>query len=95
MVEGRSRAAFETWLAERPQDWREVIEVVAMDGFTGLKSATTEQLPAAVAVMDPFHGVRLAGDALDRCRRRVQRDTHGTDKQSHRLRNLFAGDLHV
>jgi transposase len=27
--------------------------------------------------MDPFHAVRLAGDALDRCRRRVQQDLHG------------------
>jgi transposase len=27
--------------------------------------------------MDPFHVVRLAGDALDRCRRRVQHVTHG------------------
>ena len=43
-----------------------------MDGFTGFKTATTEELPDAVAVMDPFHVVRLAGDALDRCRRRVQ-----------------------
>jgi len=48
-----------------------------MDGFTGFKTATTEELPAAVAVMDPFHVVRLAGDALDRCRRRIQQDTHG------------------
>ena len=46
-----------------------------MDGFTGFKTATTEELPDAVAVMDPFHVVRLAGDALDRCRRRVQQDT--------------------
>ena len=48
-----------------------------MDGFTGFKTATTEELPDAVAVMDPFHVVRLAGDALDRCRRRVQQDIHG------------------
>lgn len=27
--------------------------------------------------MDPFHVVRLAGDALDRCRRRVQQRTRG------------------
>ncbi len=27
--------------------------------------------------MDPFHVVRLAGDALDQCRRRVQQDLHG------------------
>ena len=36
-----------------------------MDGFTGFKTATAEELPDAVAVMDPFHVVRLAGDALD------------------------------
>ena len=48
-----------------------------MDGFTGFKTATTEELPDAVAVMDPFHVVRLAGDALDQCRRRVQQDLHG------------------
>jgi transposase len=53
------------------------LEVVAMDGFTGFKTATTEELPDATAVMDPFHVVRLAGDALDRCRRRVQQDLHG------------------
>ena len=72
MVEGRSKQAFKTWLAERPDAWRDGVEVVAMDGFTGFKTATTEELPDAVAVMDPFHVVRLAGDALDRCRRRIQ-----------------------
>jgi transposase len=48
-----------------------------MDGFTGFKTATTEELPDAVAVMDPFHVVRLAGDALDQCRRRVQQAING------------------
>ena len=75
MVEGRSKQAFKTWLAERPETWRDGVEVVAMDGFTGFKTATTEELPDAIAVMDPFHVVRLAGDALDRCRRRVQQQT--------------------
>ncbi|MDP9466823.1 MAG: ISL3 family transposase [Actinomycetota bacterium] len=77
MVEGRSKQAFQTWLAERPQAWRDGVEVVAMDGFAGFKTATSEELPEAVAVMDPFHVVRLAGDALDSCRRRVQQDIHG------------------
>jgi len=77
MVEGRSKQAFKTWLAERTQAWRDRVEVVAMDGFTGFKTATTEELPEAVAVMDPFHVVRLSGDALDRCRRRVQQAAHG------------------
>ena len=77
MVKGRSKQAFKTWLAGRPQAWRDAVEVVAMDGFTGFKTATTEELPDAVAVMDPFHVVRLAGDALDQCRRRVQQETSG------------------
>jgi len=77
MVEGRSKHAFKTWLADRPQAWRDAVEVVAMDGFTGFKTATTEELPDAVAVMDPFHVVRLAGDALDQCRRRVQQAIWG------------------
>ena len=77
MVEGRSGQAFKTWLAAQPAAFRDGIEVVAMDGFTGFKTATTEQLPDAVAVMDPFHVVRLAGEALDRCRQRVQQQTLG------------------
>src|SRR5690606_24567650 len=77
MVPGRSKQAFKQWLTDRGETWRQGVEVVAMDGFTGFKTATTEELPDAVAVMDPFHVVRLAGDALDRCRRRVQQHLHG------------------
>ena len=64
-------------VADRPEDWRAGVEVVAMDGFTGFKTATAEELPDAVAVMDPFHVARLGADAMDRCRRRVQQDLHG------------------
>jgi len=96
MVEGRSKAVFSTWLAGRDQAWRDNVEVVAMDGFTGFKTATTQQLPDAVAVMDPFHTVRLAGDALDACRRRVQQDLHGhrgrtTDPLYRARRTLHTG----
>ena len=77
MVEGRSKQVFATWLEERPQAWRDGIEVVAMDGFTGYKTAAVDKLPDAVEVMDPFHVVQLAGDAMDRCRQRVQQETVG------------------
>ena len=77
MVEGRSKAVFKQWLAARPKVWASRIEVVAMDGFAGFKTAAAEELPDAVPVMDPFHVVRLAGDALDQCRRRVQQDLLG------------------
>ncbi|WP_455132318.1 transposase [Microbacterium aurum] len=69
MVEGRSKQVFKQWLAARPKEWSKQIEVVAMDGFSGFKTAASEELPDAVPVMDPFHVVRLAGDALDLYRR--------------------------
>ena len=77
MVPGRSKQVFKTWLDAQSEGFREGIEVVAMDGFTGFKTATAEELPEAVAVMDPFHVVALAGDALDQARQRVQRETTG------------------
>jgi transposase len=96
MVEGRSQQAFQAWLAGRPRAWRDGLEVVAMDGFTGFKTATSHELPEATAVLDPFHVVRLAGDALDRCRRRVQQDLHGhrgrsTDPLYRARRTLHTG----
>lgn len=77
MVEGRSKAVFKTWLDAQDAAFRDGIEVVAMDGFTGFKTAAAETVHDAVAVMDPFHVVALAGDALDRCRQRVQQQTCG------------------
>ncbi|WP_433274039.1 ISL3 family transposase [Pseudonocardia xinjiangensis] len=77
MIEGRSKQAFKAWLAGRPDAWRDAVEVVAMDGFTGFKTAASEELPDATTVMNPFHVVRLAGRALDECRRRVQQAIHG------------------
>lgn len=63
VVEGRSTQAVKAWLAGCSERWREQVEVIASDGFTGLKSATTEELPDATPCLNPFHVVRLAGDA--------------------------------
>jgi hypothetical protein len=68
---------FKQWLAPRPKPWQKRIEVVATDAVTGFKTATAEELPDAVPVMDPFHVIRLAGDALENCRRRVQHNIFG------------------
>ena len=77
MVEGRSKQVFANWLDQQSKQWRDGVQIVAMDGFTGFKTAAAEKLPDAVEVMDPFHVVQLAGDALDRCRQRVQHETLG------------------
>ena len=64
-----------------------------MDGFTWSKTAASEEVPTATAVMDPLHAVRLARDTLDQCRRRAQQELHRLD--NYRLRMLLiAGGLH-
>ena len=55
MVPGRSAAALRTWLAAQSPQFRDQVEVVAMDGFGGYKTAATDQLPEATTVMDPFY----------------------------------------
>jgi transposase len=77
MVAGRSAHALTSWLSAQTPEFRGQVEVVAMDGFGGYKTAATEQLPEATAVMDPFHVVALAGAKLDLCRQRVQQETLG------------------
>jgi transposase len=93
MVPGRSKMVFEDWLGARPQAWRDQVQIVAMDGFTGFKTAASAQVPDAVAVMDPFHVVRLAGDGLTACRQRVQQQVHGRrgrkDDPLYRCRNTL------
>ena len=77
LVAGRSAAALRSWLANQSPQFRDQVEVVAMDGFGGYKTAAADQLPEATAVMDPFHVVALAGAKLDLTRQRVQQQTCG------------------
>ena len=49
-----------------------------MDGSTGFKTSTAEELPQATVVMDPFHVVALAGDAPDRCLSEFNKTPSGT-----------------
>lgn len=77
IIPGRSKAVFKAWIAPRDEAWKQRIEVVAMDGFTGFKTAAVEELPQAVEVMDPFHVIKLAAEAKDQTRQRIQREEHG------------------
>ncbi|AQP50506.1 ISL3 family transposase [Tessaracoccus flavescens] len=77
VIEGRSKQVFKDWLEARTQAFRDSVEVVAMDGFTGYKSAAVEAIDTVVTVMDPYHVVALVGDKLDQCRQRIQQETLG------------------
>jgi hypothetical protein len=51
--------------------------VAALDPFRGYERALRVGLPAATVVVDAFQPARLAQDAVDQVRRRVQQQTHG------------------
>ena len=77
LVPGRSGTVYKNWLEERGEDFRSGIQIATLDPFQGYKNAIDDQLQDATSVLDAFHIVKLAGDALDEVRRRVQQDTLG------------------
>src|SRR5690606_33869535 len=48
-----------------------------LDLSNSYRSVFDTMLPRAVQVADPFHVVKLANEAVDECRRRVQNETLG------------------
>ena len=77
LVPGRSGTVYKNWLAERGEDFRAGVRIATLDPFQGYKNAIDDQLQDATSVLDAFHIVKLAGDALDEVRRRVQQETLG------------------
>ena len=69
------------------------MRIATLDPFQGYKNAIDDQLQDAASVLDAFHIVKLAGDALDEVRRRVQQDTTGhrgrTGDPLYQIRNLL------
>jgi transposase len=77
VVEGRSGQVVTDWLDERGPDWCAGVTTAALDPFRGYERALRTALPGATVVLDAFHAVRLAQQAIDDVRRRVQQDTRG------------------
>jgi transposase len=98
LVPGRSGAAVETWLAAQPKAWQEGIEVVALDPSAPFAAGIRRLLPQATLVVDHWHLVRLANQAVTEVRQRVAREQYGrrghkTDPAwAHRRLLLAAGD---
>lgn len=76
-VPGRSGAVVREWVQARPFWWADQIRVATIDAFAGYAAAIRDTLPAAVLVVDHFHAIRLASEAVNDVRRRVQQATTG------------------
>jgi transposase len=76
-VEGRNAQVVIDWLAARGPCWRDQVRFVAIDMCTIFKSAIGQILPNATLVVDHFHLVQLANQALTEVRRRVTMQVRG------------------
>ena len=83
MVRGRTAKAPTRWLLRRPRNWRAGIRWAVLDLSGPYRAAFDAALPDAHQVADPFHVVKLANDALDEVRRRVQNQTMGHRGHKH------------
>ena len=83
VFDGRDAAGLRKWVRSQPRWWAESVEVVCVDPHEGYRSAIRQLigdggLPADTEIAaDPFHIVRLANQALTRCRQRTQQDATG------------------
>lgn len=77
VIEGRSRDVLDDWLAKRGADWCAAISLATLDPAAGYRRALVDHLPNATLVVDHFHCVKLANQAIDDVRRRVQNETLG------------------
>src|SRR3954452_2268251 len=99
-VPGRSGRVYAEWLSEQGVEVTVTVEHAALDPFRGYMNAIRDELPDATAVLDAFHVVKLAGNALDEVRRRVQQTTlhrrgHKDDPLYRIRRTLLTGTEHL
>lgn len=98
LAAGRSGAAVVAWLESLPPDWRDQVQIVALDPSAPFAAAIRRALPGAVIVVDHFHLVRLGNQVVTEVRQRVARDRHGRRGRrvdlawAHRTLLLRAGD---
>jgi len=76
-VEGRTADDAAYWLAGATQDWRDAVEIVAIDMCTIYLSAVKRMLPHAKVAVDLFHVVQLAVKTTGDVRRRAIREKYG------------------
>ena len=77
VVDGRDSTAVAGWLGQRSPQWREQVQIVAIDPSAAFRKALREHLPRAAVSVDAFHLVKLANDAMTQVRQRVSGETKG------------------
>jgi transposase len=74
LVPQRTKRSVTDWVEARPQEWRAGVAEVVIDPFDAYRQGVAEAFPHVTLIVDKFHAVRLANQALDAVRRRLQRE---------------------
>jgi transposase len=77
LVEGRDSASPCAWFAARGPTWCDAVRWATLDLSGPYRKVFDTMLPDAEQIADVFHVVKLANQALDEVRRRVQNETLG------------------
>jgi transposase len=88
LAPGRSGACVQGWLSLQSSQFRDAVQVVAIDPSAPYASGIRRSLPHARIVLDHFHLVMLANTMLTDVRQRVQREQHA--RRGHKLDPAWA-----
>jgi transposase len=93
VVPGRNADDVAFWCFGATVSWKARVGVVAIDPHRGYANGLLRGLPHALVTVDHFHAVKLANEAVNDCRRRVQQETLGhrghRDDPLYRTRRLM------
>ena len=77
ILESRDYKDVARFIDNQPKAWKDQITFGALDMSATYAAVYSVVLPGALQVVDPFHAVKLANQALDQIRRRVQQERLG------------------
>jgi len=77
LAPGRSGACVEAWMSLQSKEFRDGVEVVAIDPSAPYASGIRRALPQARIVLDHFHLVMLSNKMLTDVRQRVKHEQQG------------------
>jgi transposase len=88
LLEDHSRPVVTQWLHRLPHRHR--VQVVSIDMWRPYRDAAADVLPQAVVVIDKFHVIRMANDAMETVRKSLQRSMQDKSRrESKRNRYLL------
>lgn len=93
VVPGRNADDVAYWCFGATMAWKANVKTVAIDPHRGYANGLFRGLPDAVVTVDHFHAIKLANEAINDVRRRVQNETLGhrghRDDPLYRTRRLM------